>query len=146
MRQTFRFCEVGNVQQRPGVYEIYTNAGIPLKVGTGKDLRKRLLQHRASRQSGLKLQLGGDWNNPCDVHSKASILAKHLYYDGLIAKEYNLRVESGRQRFLEEQCYIVLVRITQNLAEAQALEKQLEREGKHTYRYIGKVKRFEIGN
>jgi hypothetical protein len=101
------FDEIEVLERRPGIYEIYTNLDIPLKVGIGKDLKKRLLQHRASRQSALKLRPGGSFDNPNDVMSKGSILAKHLYYDRSIAPDFNLTDEARRREFLISQCYIV---------------------------------------
>ena len=69
-----KFDEIeARVGKEPGIYEIYTNDGISLKVGIGVNIRNRLKQHRASRQSGLKLKLGGNFQNPSDVMSKSSI-------------------------------------------------------------------------
>jgi len=64
------------------------------------------LQHRASRQNRLKLKPGGNRLNPNDVLSQESILAKHLYYNKTITKEYNLKTEDGRKAFLSDKCYI----------------------------------------
>ena len=38
-----------------GVYEIFTNNNIALKVGISNNLKRRLKQHRNSRQSSLKI-------------------------------------------------------------------------------------------
>lgn len=127
MTKRIKFCEVEvNVCEKPGIYEIYTNTGIPLKVGIGKNLRRRLLQHRASRQSCLKLKPGGRWCIPSDVHSKGSILAKYLYYDKSIAPKYYLKSEEGRRDFLKEECNIIF-EITKNRADARTREKCKER-------------------
>jgi hypothetical protein len=126
----------------PGIYEILTDSGVALKVGIAANLRRRLLQHRASRQSCLKLKPGGKWNNPSDVVSKASILAKHLYYDGSIAVEYDLSTEDGRQTFLRERCYI-LFQFTRTRAEARELEKRRETNGQ--YRYLKAVRKRAKG-
>jgi hypothetical protein len=49
------FAEIAKeVDEVPGIYEIWTQSEIPLKVGISKNLRKRLKQHAASRDSGLK--------------------------------------------------------------------------------------------
>ncbi len=120
----------------PGIYEIYTNSGIPLKVGSAKNIKKRLLQHMTSRQSALKLKPGGSWNNPNDVKSKQSILAKHMYYDKSITDNFNLKLESGRRAFLTTECYIML-KYTNSKAAAEQLE--IIRERKRKWRYFGKV-------
>ncbi len=135
--EKIRFTQIEDrCEAKPGVYEIHTNAGTPLKVGMGRDLLSRLRQHRASRQSCLRLKQGGLRCNPNDVQSKGSILAKHLYYDASIALNYNLTSENGRQRFLEEECYIVF-ELTENEAEARRREKLRERTGQ--FRYVGRV-------
>ena len=132
-----RFSQIENIGAgKSGVYEIHTNAGIPLKVGIGGDLLSRLLQHRASRQSCLRLKPGGQRCNPSDVQSKGSILAKHLYYGASIASGYDLTSEIDRQRFLEEECYIVF-EVTGNEGEARRREKLREQTGQ--FRYAGRV-------
>jgi hypothetical protein len=138
MRQRIRFREIENIEEKPGIYEIYTDSGVALKVGIATRLRKRLLQHRASRQSCLKLKPGGQWNNPNDVMSKGSILAKHLYYDGSITTEYDLSAETGRRAFLCERCYIVF-EITRTKLEARELERDRESDGR--YRYLKMVQK-----
>jgi hypothetical protein len=124
------------VEPKPGIYEIHTNGGIPLKVGIGGDIQCRLLDHGASRQSGLRLKAGGNRNSPSDVESKKSILAKHLYYDTAIAPKYDLTTESGRRTFLQEQCYIVF-EIVETVERAKELE--VVREGSGHFRYVGQV-------
>ncbi len=123
-----RFSEIEkNVPALPGIYEIYTNDGEALKVGIGVNLRKRLIQHRRSRQSRLVLKPGGSWENPADVRSTQSILAKHLYFAGC-ADGYDLSTEAGRQAFLEERCFIRF-RVTSSRKEARSLELALEASG-----------------
>jgi hypothetical protein len=136
----FRFSEIEQhvPYQQCGVYEIRTITGIPLKVGISDNLRRRLLQHRASRQSALTLKPGGTWENPQDVRSKQSILAHHLYYDAQIAPGFDLCCELGRCRFLEDRCVIV-VELTDSIAAAKAIEKQREQIG--GFRYVGRVLR-----
>lgn len=132
-----RFSELADVvPPQPGVYEIHTLTGVPLKVDISGNLRKRMLQHRASRQSALKLVAGGQPGNPKDLSSKASILAKHLYYDTTLATEYDLTSEIGRRRFLEERCYFTLEE-TASRVEARELERLRERE--LPFRYLGVV-------
>lgn len=132
-----RFEEIENrIPSGPGLYEIHTDTGIALKVGIGVNLRKRLRQHLASRQSCLRLKSGGERRNPDDVVSKGSILAKHLYYDQSIAPMYDLRSEDGRRRFLFEKCHIVF-RTTNTKQAARELEKLHECGG--AFRYMGRV-------
>ncbi|MBI4244098.1 MAG: hypothetical protein HY606_08420 [Planctomycetes bacterium] len=126
------------VSEIPGIYEIYTNSGIPLKVGIGKNIKERLLQHRSSRQSALKLKPGGCFDNPNDVKSKKSILAKHLYYDESITDDFDLKSESGRRAFLASVCCIDF-KYTGTKADARQLETIRQREV--SWRYIGKVEK-----
>lgn len=134
----FRFSEIKtNVELSPGLYEIYTNGGVPLKVGIAKELRKRLLAHGASKQNRLKLKddsLGYVLNN---VESKQSILAKHLYFDSSITRKYDLKTESGRASWLEDECHVV-IQYTQSREEARELEREKEASG--MYRYVGRVR------
>ena len=103
------------------------------------NLRERLRKHRASRDSGLKLKRDGDPGSPDDWISKASILAKHLYFDQTLTKEFDLTAESERERFLDEYCRITF-RPTKSKEEARALEKEMEqRPG--MFRYQGRVRR-----
>jgi len=135
---TIRFSEIEAriAPGQPGLYEIRTLSGEKLKVGMAKDLRDRLVAHRASRQSGLRLKPGGDWSRPDDVDSKKSILAKHLYYDEAIAPDYDLKTEAGRRAFLSEAC-IILVEPTNSRQRARDLEKK--REDRGGFRYFGDV-------
>ena len=76
-----RFSEFETaVPLAPGLYEIVTDEGKLLKVSISGNLRLRLIQHRQSKQSRLKLKDAGDWSNPSDVMCKQSILAKHLFF------------------------------------------------------------------
>jgi hypothetical protein len=124
------------VPQKPGLYEIYTNDNVALKVGISINLNKRLLQHFASRQNALKLRVNGDWSNPSDVTSKSSILAKHLYFSK-IPTSYDLKSEQGRRDYLESNCYVLFL-VTGTRKEARVYEKKLEAEGK--FKFVGKAK------
>jgi hypothetical protein len=140
----FRFSQIEQCINpgQPGLYEIQTLSGTRLKVGIAGDVAKRLSDHRASRDSGLKLTPGGDRSNPSDVRSKKSILAKHLYYDETIAPDYDLKSENGRRRFLEESCRI-FVEPTKSRTEAGLLEKLREATGDFRYVGIVRVRRTE---
>ncbi len=136
------FAEVHSAPDTCGIYEVFTNDGIALKVGIATSLRRRLSAHARSKQSRLRLRVDGRWDNPSDVVSKLSVLAKHLYFDTEIAPEYNLTTEDGRQRFLREKC-IVRFMVTPTRADARNLERELEATG--AYRYCGRVTaRFNI--
>ena len=63
------------MEPQPGIYEIHTIDGEILKVGIAGNLRKRLTQHCASR--GLRFDNGKSAEDPHQVRSKSSILAKH---------------------------------------------------------------------
>lgn len=131
-----KFPEVSSVvPKKPGLYEIYTNDGLALKVGISNNLRRRLLQHFASRQKSLKLRVGGNWSNPDDVVSKSSILAKHLYFSNDF-HEYDLKTEDGRKLFLEKSCFIIFT-VTRTRDEARVLEKAKESEAK--FKFVGKA-------
>lgn len=138
MNRSFRFSDIEQHVPAigPGLYEIHTITGIPLKVGISKNLCKRLIQHRASRQSGLKLKPGGTWADPRDVESKKSVLAQHLYFDAQISSSVDLTSEAGRREFLENFCVIV-IELTDSLDAARALEKSRELSG--IFRYVGPV-------
>lgn len=131
-----RFSEIkSKVPPRPGIYEIHTDSGLPLKVGIGGDIQKRLLQHAESRQRGLKLKQLGSWQKPADVESKRSILAKHLYFADL-GSGLDLKTELGRQQFLLAHCYI-LFRVTSTRAEARDIERAIE--AGRCFRFVGKT-------
>jgi hypothetical protein len=136
--QRIRFAEIENKVPtgRSGIYEIFMDGGIPLKVGIAANVRERLLQHRASNDSGLKLKPGGSRGNPRDLESKKSILAKHLFYDESLTQEFDLKTEKGRRAFLDARCYIVF-RITDTKDDARQIERTRERDG--SYRYVGLV-------
>jgi len=138
MGKKFRFDEIEQYvrKRQPGLYEISTLSGVNLKVGISVNLLNRLKAHRASRNSGLKLKPGGSWDNPSDVLSKKSILAKHLFFDRAISSSYNLRTESGRREFLQQECVISVV-LTKTKADAREIEKKREVSG--DFRYVGKV-------
>lgn len=125
------------VPAKPGLYEIYTQEGVPLKVGIGGNLRRRLLQHRESRQKYLLLRLGGSWSNPADVTSKRSILAKHLYFANPVTG-FDLTTEQGRQQFLLKKCYLQF-QVTSTREEARELEKVLEAEGR--FQFVGRTEK-----
>jgi hypothetical protein len=138
--QDIRFREIEDkVPNEPGIYKIYTNTGIALKVGISANIRRRLMQHRVSRQNRLLLKTGGDRGNPSDVLSKESILSKHLYYDESINDAYELMSENGRQKFLVDNCYIRFM-ATETKEDARKIEKQLENCGQ--FRYEGRVKKL----
>ena len=130
------FSKVDLAPAGPGIYEIHTRSGKPLKVGISVNLRKRLKQHAKSAQNRLKLKLNGSWSNPSDVISKGSILAKHLYFDRALidAEIFDLRTERGRQEFLSKECYVMFTATT-GRESARELEKVSESKG--TFRYVG---------
>ncbi|MBN1458715.1 MAG: hypothetical protein JXA57_04210 [Armatimonadetes bacterium] len=132
-----RFSEIDALPAGlPGLYEIRLLDGSGLKIGIAKDVRKRLMAHRRSPDSGLRLKPGGVRSNPSDVVCKRSILGKHLYYDEAIAPGYDLKTQSGRQQFLLNNCTID-VRFTTSKEAARELERRLEASG--DYRYVGNV-------
>lgn len=131
------FTEVSRVPDACGIYEVITTTGVPLKVGIATSLRRRLTAHARSRQSRLQLRVPGTWDNPSDVVSKQSVLAKHLFFDREIAPQYDLTTQDGRQRFLREQCRVRFL-ITPSRETARDLERELEATGE--YRYCGGVR------
>ncbi len=136
------FAEIATkVSEELGIYEIWTISEIPLKVGISNNLRKRLKQHAASRDSGLK-GLGCNPTQPAHLISKASILAKHLYFDSAltVTGDYDLSTEIGRKTYLSEKCYIKFC-VMKKRDDARALEKQLEKSDK--FRYARKVRIIE---
>lgn len=137
MTDRIKFSEIKQkVAAKPGIYEIYTFQGVPLKVGIAKNLKRRLLAHGESKQAYLKKNTEGRVNNPSDLTSKRSILAKHLYFDSSITVEYDLKTEQGRKSFLENNCYIK-IEITKTRELAREIEKVRESIGK--FRYVGRV-------
>lgn len=130
------FSQVDQLLNKPGLYQIFTDDGIPLKVGIATKLRARLRQHAKSSQNYLQFKHKGTDIQPSDVRSKRSILAKHLYFDSSITPDYKLTTEEGRRNFLQADCYLVIT-YTENRAAARELEKLLEAE--KFFRYQGKV-------
>ena len=110
-----------------------------LKVGIASNLLRRLQQHARSSQSRLKSSTGAEkasWQFPSEVASKSSILAKHLYFDRSITKNYDLCTEEGRRNFLENECE-VRFNETNTREEARRCEQELE--ATKQYRYVGTV-------
>jgi hypothetical protein len=68
--------------------------------------------------------------------SKASILAKHLYYDLSIDQGYDLTLEAGRRAFLDQRCRI-LFKECRSITDARELEHEMERT--IPFRYVGRV-------
>ena len=130
------FSQVDQLLNKSGLYQIFTDDGIPLKVGIATKLRARLRQHAESSQKYLQFKHKGTDIQPSDVRSNRSILAKHLYFDSSVAPDYKLTTEEGRRNFLQADCYLVIT-YTQNRAAARELEKLLE--AKKFFRYQGKV-------
>lgn len=136
MNYKIKFSEIDDkVNDSSGVYEIFTNQGIPLKVGISKNLKKRLQQHRNSRQKYLKIKNHDLPASPSNIVSKQSILTKHLYFDKSITANYDLSKEIDRQNFLENECYIIITD-TNSREEARSIEKEKE---KMNFRYVGRI-------
>lgn len=123
------FTNIESIPEATGAYQIWTEEGVPLKVGVALNLRKRLRQHRTSRQ--LKY-VGGDPSLPAAWRSKSSILAKHLYFDRSRDTAYDLSTQQGRQRYLDEKCVITYI-ITSSRNEARLIEMELEITGRFAY-------------
>tara|TARA_B100000700_G_C14640411_1_gene667064 strand:- start:98 stop:634 length:537 start_codon:yes stop_codon:yes gene_type:complete len=130
------FSQVDQLLNKAGVYQIFTDDGIPLKVGIATKLRARLRQHAKSSQKYLKFKREGTSIQPSDIRSTRSILAKHLFFDSLIAPAYDLTTEEGRRTFLQAECYLMIT-YTDNRETARELEKLLE--AKKMFRYQGVV-------
>ncbi|MEA3331292.1 MAG: GIY-YIG nuclease family protein, partial [Campylobacterota bacterium] len=82
MNYKIKFSEIEyKVNNSSGVYEIFTNEDIPLKVGISNNLKRRLKQHRNSKQKYLKIKNQELPITLSNIESKQSILAKHLYFD-----------------------------------------------------------------
>lgn len=120
---------------RPGIYEIQIGR-IKLKVGIAGNLRRRLRQHACSRQQYLVSEDPEPWLDPSQVRSRASILAKHLYFDRSIAPGFDLRAEEGRRTFLAQNCK---VRFEETMTREQARIRERELEASNAYRYFGPV-------
>lgn len=123
------FTNVESIPEATGIYQIWTKEGGALKVGIASNLRKRLRQHRKSRQPKL---VGDDPVLPAAWRSKSSILAKHLFFDRSLDTAYDLSIQQGRQRYLDEKCVITYY-VTGSRDEARRLEKELERTGQFAY-------------
>tara|TARA_B100000929_G_scaffold257911_1_gene220873 strand:- start:161 stop:697 length:537 start_codon:yes stop_codon:yes gene_type:complete len=130
------FSQVDQLLNKAGVYQIFTDDGIPLKVGIATKLRARLRQHAKSSQKYLKFKHEGTSIQPSDIRSTRSILAKHLFFDSSIAPAYDLTTEEGRCTFLQAECYLMIT-YTDNRETARELEKLLE--AKKMFRYQGVV-------
>ncbi|RUO56894.1 hypothetical protein CWI70_01715 [Pseudidiomarina homiensis] len=124
----------------PGLYQIHTFDGIPLKVGIAKNLRQRLRQHARSLQRKLQPTKSEPIGDPSHLRSKQSILAKHLYFDHSLTANYDLTTELGRQTFLAHEAYL-LITYTASRDEAERLEKIAEATG--IWRYQGRVRVIE---
>ena len=120
----------------PGIYEIWTHSGMRLKVGISFNLKNRLSDHKASRDSGLKFSADCDTNDPKpgDVRSRKSVLAKHLYFDKTLTTDGDLTTEQKRRDFLLNSCYITFKEMPSR-ADARRIEKEIENQA----RYFGAV-------
>ena len=106
-----------------------------LKVGMSGNLYRRLCDHARSPQRGLKGP-AEPWENPSQVASKRSILAKRLYFDRSITPEFDLRTQDGCRSFLETRC---MVRYQVLSTEEVVLAREQEMEERGGYRYLGDV-------
>jgi hypothetical protein len=129
-----RLCEI---QNEPGLYQIHTFDGVPLKVGIAKNLHRRLNQHFKSLQRRLKPKTTGEINHPSHLISKQSILAKHMFFDNTLTTDYDLKTESGRHEFLKQETYL-LITYTPDREEAKRIEEIAE--GSNIWRYKGRVR------
>lgn len=132
-----RFNNLEALKRSPGLYQIHTFDGIPLKVGIAANLRHRLTQHARSLQGKLKPIADVTVSEPGHLRSKQSILAKHLYFDRALTENYDLETEVGRQNLLAHETYL-LVTYTPTRDEALRLEKIAE--ASNIWRYQGRVK------
>lgn len=125
------------VSSVPGIYEIWTNTGVPLKVGISNNLKKRLKQHASSPDCLINDEI--DPSQPAYLTSKKSILAKHLYFDHAIADvaRYDLTTQVGRRTYLANECKIKF-QATKDTKKARYFEKFLEKLGK--FRYARKIR------
>lgn len=131
------FDRLVDIENTPGLYQIFTLDGLPLKVGIAKNLRSRLNQHLKSSQKRLKSTIDGEVLEPSHLQSKQSILAKHLYFDSSLTNDNDLKTECGRRNFLTKETYL-LITYTCDREEAKRLEKIAE--SSDMWRYKGKVK------
>ena len=136
MNNKIKFSEIEDkVSTSFGVYEIFTNENIALKIGISNNLTRRLKQHRNSKQIYLQIINKELPITPSNINSQQSILAKHLYFDKSINKNYNLSKEIERQNFLENECYIIITN-TNSREEARSIEIIQEQ---MYFRYVGIV-------
>ncbi len=135
--QKIKFSEITNLDnKKAGIYEIYTNDDIPLKVGISTNIKRRLREHKNSKQKYLKIKNTNLPITPDNIKSNQSILAKHLYFDKKISSTLDLSKENDRQIFLQENCYIKF-KYTETKQDARKIEIEKE---KLNFRYIGRVK------
>jgi len=130
------FHDLRHVETKPGLYQIFTDEGMPLKVGIASNLRSRLRQHIRSAQKYLVFKTYDGSPNPNNVVSKRSILAKHLYFDEELTNSYDLKSEEGRNSFLINECY-ALITYTESREKAKELEAKFE--SMKIFRYQGTV-------
>jgi hypothetical protein len=134
---TMSFDSLHEIQNTPGLYQIHTFDGVPLKVGIAKSLRSRLRQHFKSSQRRLKPTTTGEISQPNHLISKQSILAKHLFFDNTLTTEYDLKTENGRHEFLKQETYLMIT-YTPDRDEAKRIEEIAE--SADLWRYKGRVK------
>jgi hypothetical protein len=130
------FEHLSKIERTPGLYQIFTFEGTPLKVGISNNLQKRLKAHARSKQKYLQIKDNALGELPSDIVSKRSILAKHLFFDNEITSAYDLRTELGRQAFLKDECYLEIT-YTNSREIARKLEVKAEKLG--IFRYRGRV-------
>lgn len=136
-----------DVEKDVGLYGIFfrdrTGKVEGLKVGISKNLKRRLDSHFESRDSALKrkdgLKMTPEYSDgPDGLVSKGSILAKHLFFDDELGREFNvnLKTKTGRKEFLNSHCF-VLVQRTQSKKAAKVMENELE--ASNLFRYVREV-------
>lgn len=135
-----------NVADSPGLYEIFLIDGTKLKVGISENVRRRLLDHAKSYQSGLKLKsefesFSLDEAAPFMIDSKKSILAKHLFFDREFAEKFNvdLKSQTGRREFLAKYCLVQVWPFNSKI-DARRLEERKEKAG--GYRYAKEIRTY----
>ena len=63
------FDRLVDIEKTPGLYQIFTLDGLPLKVGIAKNLRSRLNQHLKSSQKRLKSTIDGEAVSGNDINT-----------------------------------------------------------------------------